>query len=161
MSVMKFRPLIFRNTHTYLLADRLEDLTSREKIRETGGKCDRLVTLYGYLRGTNLRPSSKVHVPGAGDLSISSVSALTDPCPLPDEALEKKRKLSEKNKMMIHAPMSDVGGVMYDKDAVYINVPGSFSQIAGQGAPKHVSHTSRIELTFFTKTEAERERKWS
>jgi ribosome biogenesis protein BMS1 len=24
--------------------------------------------------------------------------------------------------------MSDVGGVMYDKDAVYINVPGNFSR---------------------------------
>ena len=28
----------------------------------------------------------------------------------------------------IHAPMSDVGGVMYDKDAVYINVEGNFTR---------------------------------
>jgi ribosome biogenesis protein BMS1 len=35
--------------------------------------------------------------------------------------------MGEKAKL-IHAPMSDVGGVMYDKDAVYVNVPGSFSK---------------------------------
>lgn len=35
--------------------------------------------------------------------------------------------MGEKAKL-IHAPMSDVGGIMYDKDAVYVNVPGSFSR---------------------------------
>ena len=34
ISVMKFRPLIWQNTHPYLLADRLEDLTSPEKKEE-------------------------------------------------------------------------------------------------------------------------------
>ncbi len=46
---------------------------------------------------------------------------------MPDADSEKRRKLSEKKKLLVHAPMSDVGGVMYDKDAVYINVPGSFN----------------------------------
>ncbi|KAI6027547.1 DUF663-domain-containing protein [Pisolithus microcarpus] len=59
ISVMKFRPLIFRNSHPYLLADRIEDLTPRETIR-----------------------ASKV----------------------------------------------TVGGVIYDKDAVWINVPGNFTR---------------------------------
>ncbi|CAL1713042.1 unnamed protein product [Somion occarium] len=128
ISVMKFRPLVFRNSHPYLLADRLEDLTPREQIRESKGKCDRTVTLYGYLRGTNLRLGTKVHVPGVGDLDAKSVTKLGDPCPLPDAESEKRRKLSEKKKLLIHAPMSDVGGVIYDKDAVYINVPGSFTR---------------------------------
>jgi ribosome biogenesis protein BMS1 len=35
--------------------------------------------------------------------------------------------MGEKAKL-IHAPMSDVGGVMYDKDAVYVNVHGSFTK---------------------------------
>ncbi|OJT13845.1 Ribosome biogenesis protein bms1 [Trametes pubescens] len=128
ISVMKFRPLVFRNTHPYMLADRFEDLTPREEVRQSGGKCDRTVTVYGYLRGTNYRQGTKVHVPGVGDLEVKSVQILGDPCPLPDAASEKRRKLSEKKKLLIHAPMSDVGGVIYDKDAVYINVPGNFTK---------------------------------
>ena len=37
---------------------------------------------------------------------------LSDPCPLPDKT--RKRSLNEKEKL-IFAPMSGVGGVMYDK----------------------------------------------
>ncbi|KAI0755193.1 DUF663-domain-containing protein [Daedaleopsis nitida] len=128
ISVMKFRPLVFRNSHPYMLADRFEDLTPREEVRASKGKCDRTVTLYGYMRGTNYRLGTKVHVPGVGDLDVKSVQILGDPCPLPDAESEKRRKLSEKKKLLIHAPMSDVGGVIYDKDAVYINVPGNFTK---------------------------------
>lgn len=130
IGVMKFRPLIFRNAHPYVLADRMEDLTPREEIR-ANPKADRTITVYGYLRGTHLRPSQRVHIPGAGDLSITSVEKLNDPCPLPTQDSEKRRKLSDKAKL-IHAPMSDVGGVMFDKDAVYINVPGNFTRSGGE-----------------------------
>lgn len=130
IGVMKFRPLIFRNAHPYVLADRMEDLTPREEIRHNP-KVDRTITVYGYLRGTHLRPSQRVHIPGAGDLSITSIEKLNDPCPLPTADSEKRRKLSDKAKL-IHAPMSDVGGVMFDKDAVYINVPGSFTRAEGE-----------------------------
>jgi ribosome biogenesis protein BMS1 len=130
ISVMKFRPLVFRNAHPYLLADRLEDLTPRETVR-LNPKADRTTTVYGYLRGTNLRPGTRVHVPGVGDLSIASIERLSDPCPLPTMDSEKRRKLSDKHKL-IHAPMSDVGGVMFDKDAVYISVPGHFSKREGE-----------------------------
>ncbi|KAJ3715548.1 hypothetical protein C8R42DRAFT_698380 [Lentinula raphanica] len=128
ISVMKFRPLVFRNTHPYVYIDRIEDLTPRELVRTSGGKCDRRVSVYGYVRGTNLREGQKVHMPGVGDLDMESVQILGDPCPLPDADSEKRRKLSEKKKLLVHAPMSDVGGMIYDKDAVYINVPGSFSR---------------------------------
>ncbi|CCM06127.1 uncharacterized protein FIBRA_08376 [Fibroporia radiculosa] len=128
ISVMKFRPLVFRNSHPYLLADRFEDLTPREEIRASRGKCDRTVTVYGYLHGTNLRMGTRVHIPGVGDLDVQSITTLGDPCPLPDADSEKRRKLSEKKKLLVHAPMSDIGGVIYDKDAVYINVPGNFTR---------------------------------
>ncbi|KAF8333533.1 uncharacterized protein EI90DRAFT_3052302 [Cantharellus anzutake] len=131
ISIMKFRPLVFRNAHPYLLADRLEDLTPRETIR-LDPKTNRTITLYGYLRGTNLKTSTKVHVPGAGDLAIKSITKLGDPCPMPTTESERKRKLSEKHKL-VHAPMSDIGGIMYDKDAVYINVPGNFSRKQADG----------------------------
>ena len=74
-----------------------------------------------------MREGSSVHIPGVGDLKVKSIRKLQDPCPLPTVDSERRRKLSEKARL-IHAPMSDVGGVSYDKDAVYINVPGSFSR---------------------------------
>lgn len=164
ISVMKFRPLVFRNSHPYLLADRIEDLTPRELIRSTQGKCDRTVTLYGYLRGTNLRQGTQVHIPGIGDLDIKTVAKLSDPCPLPNADSEKRRKLSEKQKLLVHAPMSDVGGIIYDKDAVYINVPGSFTKgntdselvlmpggVFAEDVQFHRAKESKWSLTFRTR----------
>jgi ribosome biogenesis protein BMS1 len=61
ISVMKFRPLQWRNTHAYVVADRMEDLTDPETVR-VNPKVDRKVTLYGYVRGTNLKANSKVEL---------------------------------------------------------------------------------------------------
>ncbi|KAI9315305.1 hypothetical protein BX666DRAFT_1961353 [Dichotomocladium elegans] len=140
ISVMKFRPLVWRNTHPYVVADRVEDLTDPELL-QTKPNCDRTVTLYGYLRGTNLRPSMKIHIPGAGDHVLADVSILPDPCPLPEK---ERKRLDEKHKL-IYAPMSDVGGVMYDKDAVYINVPGNFTKKSAL-APSEQSTEADEEL---------------
>lgn len=41
----------------------MEDLTDPEKLR-TDPKCDRTVSLYGYLRGTYLKNKGQVHIPG-------------------------------------------------------------------------------------------------
>ena len=49
---------------------------------------------------------------GCGDFSLSDVTVLPDPCPLPDKL--KKRSLNEREKQ-VYAPMSGVGGVVYDK----------------------------------------------
>jgi len=56
---MKFRPLSFGTTHPYVLADRFEDITPPEKV-QMDKKCDRNVTIYGYLRGCNLKKGTKV-----------------------------------------------------------------------------------------------------
>ena len=126
------RPLIWRNSHPYCLADRFLDITPPTAI-ERDPKCDRTVALYGYLRGTNFPgQSARVHVPGIGDLNVSLIEALPDPCPTPfmDQALAKatgstkRKRLGEKQKVLF-APMSDVGGVLVDKDAVYIDVKTS------------------------------------
>ena len=74
---------------------------------------------------------------------------LSDPCPLPTLESERRRKMGEKAKL-IHAPMSDVGGVMYDKDAVYVNVPGSFSK--GGDAPKGEGERMVMDLQEAGKT---------
>ncbi|KAM4525831.1 ribosome biogenesis protein BMS1 homolog [Fundulus diaphanus] len=121
ISVMKFRPLVWQMSHPYVLVDRMEDLTDPEKIR-IDPKCDRTVSLYGYLRGAHLKNKGQVHIPGVGDFQVSDVNFLPDPCPLPDA--QKKRALNEKERLL-YAPMAGVGGVVYDKDAVYIDLPAS------------------------------------
>ncbi|VAH90661.1 unnamed protein product [Triticum turgidum subsp. durum] len=118
ISVIKPIPLSWRMAHPYLLADRFEDVTSSESVR-LNRKCDRKITLYGYLRGCNMKRGTKVHITGAGDFSLSGVTSLADPCPLPSAA--KKRGLRDKEKLF-YAPMSGLGDLLYDKDAVYINI---------------------------------------
>ncbi|XP_021107272.1 ribosome biogenesis protein BMS1 homolog isoform X2 [Heterocephalus glaber] len=128
ITVMKFRPLTWQTSHPYILADRMEDLTNPEDIR-TNIKCDRKVSLYGYLRGAHLKNKSQIHMPGVGDFAVSDVSFLPDPCALPEQL--KKRCLNEKEKL-VYAPLSGVGGVLYDKDAVYVDLGGShgFQELA-------------------------------
>ncbi|KAK0153306.1 Ribosome biogenesis protein BMS1 [Merluccius polli] len=121
ISVIKFRPLAWQTSHPYVFADRMEDLTDPEKVR-MDSKCDRTVSLYGYLRGTYLKKHTQVHIPGVGDFSVADVGFLPDPCPLPET--QRKRTLNEKERLL-YAPMSGVGGVVYDKDAVYIDLPSS------------------------------------
>ncbi|XP_025936201.1 ribosome biogenesis protein BMS1 homolog [Apteryx rowi] len=121
ISVMKFRPLTWQTSHPYVLADRMEDLTNPEDVR-INPKCDRKISLYGYLRGAHLKTKSQIHMPGVGDFTVSDVSFLPDPCALPEQ--QKKRSLNEKEKL-VYAPFSGVGGIVYDKDAVYIDLGGS------------------------------------
>ncbi|AQZ13152.1 BMS1 (YPL217C) [Zygosaccharomyces parabailii] len=143
ISVMKFRPLKWRNEHPYMLADRMTDLTHPELIKSQGPQVDRKVALYGYMHGTALPAATgtKVHIAGVGDLSVAQVEKLPDPCPTPyfqqklDEyereklksqgktsgTTRRRKRLDDKDKL-IYAPMSDVGGVLLDKDAVYIDV---------------------------------------
>ncbi|KAE9556697.1 hypothetical protein FO519_000103 [Halicephalobus sp. NKZ332] len=116
ISVMKFRPIIWRNTHPYILIDRFEDLTDPEAVK-ANDRVDRTVSFYGWVRGTHLKNHSSVHIPGIGDLKVKDVSALPDPCPLPSQ--RAKRSLNEKERM-IYAPFSGLGGIVYDKDAIYI-----------------------------------------
>ncbi|XP_056161423.1 ribosome biogenesis protein bms1 isoform X2 [Syzygium oleosum] len=126
ISVMKFHPLSWRTTHPYVLVDRFEDVTPPERIR-IDNKCDRNITVYGYLRGCNLKKGTKVHIAGVGDYSLAGVTSLADPCPLPSAA--KKKGLRDKEKLF-HAPMSGLGDLLYDKDAVYININDHFVQFS-------------------------------
>lgn len=57
------------------------------------------------------------------------MSFLPDPCPTPQ--MEKRRSLNKRERV-IYAPMSGVGGIVYDKDAVYID-------IRTQNTPEEVS----------------------
>lgn len=156
ISVMKFRPLKWRNEHPYLLADRVTDLTHPQQIAENP-KTDRKVAIYGYLHGTPLpSQNAHIHIAGVGDYYAHSVEKLPDPCPTPyfeqklDEIEREKakaaadageevaptrrrrRKRLEDKQKIIYAPMSDVGGVLVDRDAVYIDVGDKQSFVAGE-----------------------------
>ena len=124
ISVMKFKEMGFRSNHPYLIADRMEDLTEPDLIRQNA-KCDRNVCLYGYVRGCPIKRNTNIHIPGVGDFELNDVSFLPDPCPLPDS--EKHRRTLDERERLIYAPFSGVGGIVYDKDAVYIELGGSHS----------------------------------
>nr|CAD7429655.1 unnamed protein product [Timema monikensis] len=145
-----------------VIVDRLEDMTAPEMVRQDF-KTDRKVCLYGFVRGVPLNKTASVHIPGkagytsCGDLRVHDVAFLPDPCPLPDKL--KKRTLVEKERL-IYAPFSGVGGVVYDKDAVYVELGGSHSHrhgewknISEKPAPVHsaeirtsISPSSAVEL---------------
>jgi ribosome biogenesis protein BMS1 len=119
ISRVKFRPLIWRNTHPYILVDRHEDITHPNKVEEDP-ECNRSITFYGYVRGTNMKPGQNVHVLGVGDFSMQEIGALQDPCPVPDK--DRQSMTIRKKDSLLFAPLSNVGTVSYDKDAVYIDI---------------------------------------
>ena len=114
----QFRPLVWRNTHPYVVVDRHEDITHPSKVADDP-TCDRSVTFYGYVRGSHLKRGTKMHLIGAGDFSMTELGAMADPCPLPSK--DKKNSLSKKDSLLF-APLSNVGAVSFDKDAVYIDI---------------------------------------
>jgi ribosome biogenesis protein BMS1 len=63
--------------------DRHEDITHPNLLGQEPK--DRSITVYGYVRGSHLKSGMKVHMIGVGDFSMAEVSALPDPCPIPDK----------------------------------------------------------------------------
>lgn len=59
ISVMKTQQLSWRSSHPYILVDRFEDVTPPERVH-ANMKCDRNITVYGYLRGSNMKRGTKV-----------------------------------------------------------------------------------------------------
>ncbi|KAJ8125616.1 hypothetical protein O1611_g8021 [Lasiodiplodia mahajangana] len=136
LSVMKNpRPLVWKNSHSYILGDSLRDLTHPNQIEEDA-KCDRSVAIYGYLRGgVNFSiENQKVHIPGVGDFTVRRCEALPDPCPSPAQqaAIAKatgqtgRKRLNEKDKKM-HAPFSDRQGLKIEGSAIWINREKGFN----------------------------------
>ena len=121
ISFMKFRPLLWRSTHLYVVVGRLDIMTTPSRVHENP-KCN--IYLYGFVRGVHLRNHCSIHIPGAGDFRLKDVSFLADPCPLSDK--RKKSSLIEKEKL-ICAPMSGVSGIIYDKNSIYIELGCSHS----------------------------------
>eukprot|EP00924_Labyrinthula_sp_SR-Ha-C_P000237 snap_masked-scaffold_25-processed-gene-1.16-mRNA-1 protein AED:0.00 eAED:0.00 QI:0/-1/0/1/-1/1/1/0/1165 len=133
ITLAKFRPLTWRINHSYLVVDRFELNKSYSKATNSDKK---ELVVFGYLRGTSLRQNENLHLLGFDESNAVGykpdvLEVLEDPCPLPmrldsrfDGQEEKitKGRLKDKEKL-IYAPMANIGSVMYDKDAVYINLP--------------------------------------
>jgi ribosome biogenesis protein BMS1 len=117
ISRIKFRPLQFRSTHPYVIADRHEDVTPLHEQEAAKERGDRRVVFYGYVRGCNLRPGTAMHVLGLGDYTPTSISVVADPLPFPDKVNGKAKKIGTKD-LKIYAPSSEVGSVHLDRDGV-------------------------------------------
>ncbi|CBZ55284.1 putative ribosome biogenesis protein BMS1 [Neospora caninum Liverpool] len=168
IAVQKFAPLSWRSAHPYLLALRCEpdcgSANAAEDGEENGEReapdgngapppspASSSCVFYGYVRGSVLRQGQWVHIPGAGDFQISSLSCCPDPCPPPQGALpasegpsdeegeggdaqtaglesgdakrrRRPRSLKEQQRA-IYAPGCDVGNIRVDADAMYIHLP--------------------------------------
>lgn len=85
----------------------------------------RSVVLYGWMRGSPLKTGQTLHLPGVGDFVPADVSVLDDPCPLPTQV--KHRSLNERERL-VYGPMSDIGSVFVDKDAVYVSINSTRAQ---------------------------------
>lgn len=57
---------------------------------------------------------------GVEDFAMSDIGFLPDPCALPEQRKNKKEQL-------VYVPFSGVGRVLYDKDAIYVDLGGSHS----------------------------------
>jgi ribosome biogenesis protein BMS1 len=124
--MFQYRPLIWRNTHPYVVIDRHEDIT-HPSVLDVDPDCDRTLSLYGYVRGTHLKLNHKVHMIGVGDFFIKELSVAEDPCLMEDKNANvdgegTTRTSVNKKQPLLYAPYANVGNVSYDKDAIYIDI---------------------------------------
>ncbi|KAF5401700.1 Ribosome biogenesis protein BMS1 [Paragonimus heterotremus] len=138
----------WRTSHPYLLIDRLEDITDNNTLSKFPGT-DRRVSMYGWVRGAPLPPaltSPGIHIAGLGDFTLADCTLQPDPCPLPCHVLQNtssaaakpNRHLAERDRK-IYAPMSSLGGVLFDRDATYIDLGGSH-YLTNHNQRGHSSH---------------------
>ena len=81
---LQYRPLTWRNTHPYVLVDRVEDITYPNNV-EIDEDQNKEIAFYGYIRGTNFSDNQKIHIPGVGDFTCENVKSLVDPLPIVDD----------------------------------------------------------------------------
>ncbi|MCL7043944.1 hypothetical protein MKW94_010096 [Papaver nudicaule] len=93
ISMLQFRTV----EHPYVLVDRFEDVTPPEKIHEDAN-CKRNLSLFGYLRGCNIKSGAKVHLAGVGDFCLAGIRSISDPFPISPE-MEKEDDFVEQTNM--------------------------------------------------------------
>lgn len=97
MIVKEPRPSDWRASHSYMLVDRLEDITNPRILNEDP-KANRTVSLYGYIRGAPIEASfsnPRVHIPGLGDFPVAECNRQDDPCPTPEQYMNMHSSIEE------------------------------------------------------------------
>jgi ribosome biogenesis protein BMS1 len=132
ISVIKYRPISWRNDHPFVLIDRVEDMTLAQ--HATATKADRHLLLHGFVHGSPLRLPTVFHVPGLGDFTVDEALARPDPIPPPaaeevaDDAKggNKRRRSLQRKERFVYAPMANLDGVFFDPDALFVNIPDAY-----------------------------------
>ncbi|KAK4533512.1 hypothetical protein CCYA_CCYA17G4394 [Cyanidiococcus yangmingshanensis] len=132
ISVIKYRPIAWRNDHPFVLVDRVEDMTPPSQ--SSGAKAERHLLVHGFLHGSPLRMPTVFHVPGLGDFSVDEATPRADPIPPPvaeesadgTKAGSKRRRTLQRKERFVYAPMANLDGVFFDPDALYVNIPDAY-----------------------------------
>ena len=124
LSVIKIREKIWKTNHPFVVADRYQNETEGNVTDET----DCSVSFFGYIRGSSMRISQKMHIPGLGDYNVKEIKALQDPCPSIiqeklKEAAKNKRRTLKKNERIIYAPFSNLGFLNFEGTGGFITIP--------------------------------------
>lgn len=115
ISVLKWKEVNWRNSHSYIIADRFE---YKAEISRS--------VFYGYIRGSNCNEKT-FFLPGYGEYELADIQPIDDPIPAIQEAQKKKthRTLNQKEKAL-YAPSSNVGVLKYDDATGYLNLPDRY-----------------------------------
>ncbi|EDO07910.1 ribosome biogenesis protein family protein [Babesia bovis T2Bo] len=117
----------WRQTHFYCVSLRHELLSS---VTDDSGSSVK-AAFYGYVYGSRIVNNQAIHIPGIGDFIPDSITNMQDPCPVQTEG----RTLKDKNRN-IYAPECEVGNIMVDDDAMYIELSRAkehFTETPGEG----------------------------
>lgn len=113
-----------------------------DRVEELAGS---RTTLCGYLRGNNLNVKEPLFISGFGLISDYTAEQITDPCPL--LVYDPKSRSLRKKEKMIHAPQSQVGQCIFDKDGDYITLPKQhvvFTQVENE--EKFLSQNKGVQM---------------
>ena len=107
------------------------------------------------MRAPSANSTLKIHIPGSGadSFSVTRLAQLVDPCPLPTAESEKRRKLSDKNRL-VHAPFSGgaagllggSGAVSFEGDRVWVNTAGNFTRKTGEDANAEIGEGEKMVM---------------
>ena len=75
-----------------------------------------------------MKPSTPFHFIGVGDFQPASIQRQDDPCPLPSKEDGKRKRTLSRKEVVLYAPMSNIGKITYDKDAMYVSEGESVMQ---------------------------------
>jgi len=106
MSNLALKPVHFRDTRPYLVAERLEYVENTSDMDPAEFEIGKgTLKLSGYVRGESLDVNQLVHLPGLGDYQMTQIDQIDDPFPL--GVVGNKDRRGENNKVAGDAEMTE------------------------------------------------------